>query len=238
MTNADDLRKLKKRISNLESSQNNLKKNEALMALLKASNAEQEALRKGTNFLRAKMNCTNYHCDALDQYGRKENVNLIDVDEKEHETEEDVIKAVVDRANFVLSKSDKYKDIQVSASDIQRAHRIGKPSTNKEGPCKARKIICRFKSYKLRQKIIFSKKTLKKHSKYKGSFFTENLTPFRSKLLWYLKNRCDGKLVKLHTRDGDIKAQKKNEDGDEDTWYTIRNPDDVFKLGIDINSRN
>ena len=197
MTNSEELRRLRNRISNLESSHSVLKKkNDALMALLKASNAEQDALRKETNFLRAKMNCTNYHCDALDQYGRKENTDLIDVEEKEDETEEDVMNAVVDRANFVLSQSEKYKDVKVSASDIQRVHRVGKPSTNNEGQRKKRKIICRFKSYKLRQKIIFSKKHLKKHSEFKDSFFTENLTPFRSKLLCYLKHKCDGKLVK------------------------------------------
>ena len=109
-------------------------------------------------------------------------------------------------------------------------------NVNKEGvrivPEKPRKIICRFKSYKLRQKIIFSKKALKAHVNYGSSFITEDLTPFRAKLLWYLKNKIDGRLVNLHTRDGNIHAQLKEDQGDEGKWYTIRNPDDVFKLGI------
>ena len=236
MVNSEELRRLRNRLSNLESSQAKLKKkNEKLTSLLKASLTEQESLRKETNFLRTQMKCTNYHCDSINQYGRKENADLIDVEEKDNEKEEDVISAVVDRANYVLSQSEKYKDIKVDASDIQRAHRVGKPRTDDEnGRKKPRKIICRFKSYKLRQRIMFSKKNLKKHPQYKDSFFTENLTPFRSKLLWYLKHKCGGKLVNLHTRDGDIKCQKKDANGIDDDWYTIRNPDDAFKLNVDI----
>lgn len=169
-------------------------------------------------------------------YTRRENIHIHEVPETLTETEDDVVNAIVDRANYALSKSTHYNGTVVSKADIQRAHRVGKPKVDKEGnrivPKKPRKIICRFKSYKLRQKIIFSKKQLKSHTQYGESFITEDLTPFRSKLLWYLKKKIDGKLVNLHTRDGNIHAQKKEAQGKDDQWYVIHNPDDLFAIGI------
>ena len=50
-----------------------------------------------------------------------------------------------------------------------------------------------------------SKKNLKSHTTFINSFITENLTPFRAKLLWYVKKKCDGRFVNVHTRDGTLK---------------------------------
>ena len=233
----DELRKLRNRLANLETSHSSLKnKVKQLHDVARKILEENKSLRKETNFLRAQVNCSNYHCDSVEQYGRKENGDFHDVNEEENEKESDIIKAVLDRANYVLSKSEKYKDTKVVASDIQRCHRVGKKkeSNDPNFPPKPRKIICRFKSYKLRQKIMLSKKHLKSHPQFNSSFITENLTPFRSKLLWYVKKKCNGHFVNVHTRDGNIKAQLKEAQGENDTWYTIKSPEDLFPHGIEV----
>ena len=100
MIQADELKKLRNRISNLETSHASLKKkNKQLHTIAKEVLAENKALWKETNFLRSQLNCSNYHCDAIEQYGRKENVDVHEVEESINEKESDVIKSVVDRAN-------------------------------------------------------------------------------------------------------------------------------------------
>ena len=237
MVTTEEFKKLKNRMSNLETSHTNLKKKyEKLVKIAKLAVEETKALQKETNFLRTKLNCVNYHCDAINQYGRKENADWNNVAEREgEETEKQVTKEVIDRANYVLSKDERFKGTVVEASDIQRVHRIGKKKISTDGTTpKPRKIICRFKSYKLRQKIILAKRHLKSHPTYKDSFITENLTPFRAKLLWYVKNKCDGKFVKAHTRGGDIKVQLKDAQKDDDEWYTIKSPDDLFRFNVNF----
>ena len=237
MVTTEEFKKLKNRMSNLETSHTNLKKKyEKLVKIAKLAVEETKALQKETNFLRTKLNCVNYHCDAINQYGRKENADWNNVAEREgEETEKQVTKEVIDRANYVLSKDERFKGTVVEASDIQRVHRIRKKKISTDGTTpKPRKIICLSKSYKLRQKIILAKRHLKSHPTYKDSFITENLTPFRAKLLWYVKNKCDGKFVKAHTRGGDIKVQLKDAQKDDDEWYTIKSPDDLFRFNVNF----
>ena len=246
---ADEFKKLKNRMAALEDSNKKLissnssikAKNDLLVKLAKEIVDENAALRKETNFLCSKLNCNNYHTDSVEQYGRRESLDVVHAEEIEDETEKQVVKAVIDRANYVLSQSEHYKDTRVEESDIQRCHRVGKKkeSADSSTPPKPRKIICKFKDYKLRQKIIFSKRHLKKHPSFKNSFFTENLTPFRSKLLWYIKNKCDGKFVNVHTRDGNINVQLKGEHEKTDPWYIIRSPEDLWKkFGVVVNLKH
>ena len=233
---AEELKQLCNRIGNLEASHTNLKKkNKQLHSVAKEMLVENKALWKEINFLRAQQNISHYHCDSVEQYGRKENTDWHEIDENEKES--DIVQAVVDRANYVLSKNEHYKGTTVNASDIQRCHRVGKKreSTDPNNPPAPRKIICRFKSYKLRQKVILSKKHLKSSSNFAGSFITENLTPFRSKLLWYVKNHCNGRFVNCHTRDGNITAQLNEAQGDNDPWVCIKSPEDLFQYNVNVN---
>ena len=240
----EEFRKLKNRVLNLETSHSNLKKansklegeNKMLKEIAKLAVEETQGLRRETNFLRTKLNCVNYHCDGINQYGRRENADWNRVPEKDgEETEKEVMEAVINRANYCLSKDTRFEGIVVEPSDIQRVHRIGRKKESTDGITpKPRKIICRFKSYKLRQKIILSKRHLKTHPTYKDSFITENLTPFRAKLLWYVKNKCDGRFVKAHTRDGNIRVQLREAQGDDDDWHYIRSPEDLFKFNVDF----
>ena len=40
--------------------------------------------------------------------------------------------------------------------------------------------------------------------------------------------------MKAHTRGGDIKVQLRDAQKDEDDWYTIKSPDDLFQFNIDF----
>ena len=82
--------------------------------------------------------------------------------------------------------------------------------------------------------MILSKKHLKSSPNYFKSFITENLTPFRAKLLWYVKNKCDGRFVNAHTRNGNINVQLKEACGQDDEWHIIKSPEDLFSHGVDV----
>ena len=69
---------------------------------------------------------------------------------------------------------------------------------------------------------------------FNGSFITEDLTQFRSKLLWFVKKKCGGKFVNCHTRNGEIYAQLKDAQGHDDDFITIKSPEDLFKYDIDV----
>ena len=70
-------------------------------------------------------------------------------------------------------------------------------------------------------------------SKFSKAYIAEDLTPWRSKLLWYAKKKCGNKYVKCHTRNGKIKA-KLVSNPDSKEWITISNPDDFHAHNIDI----
>ena len=41
--------------------------------------------------------------------------------------------------------------------------------------------------------------------------------------------------MNCHTRNGSIKAQLKNAQKDDDPWYTINSPEDLFPLNVNVN---
>ena len=75
---------------------------------------------------------------------------------------------------------------------------------------------------------------MKGNPDFNGSFITEDLTQFRSKLLWFVKKKCGGKFVNCHTRNGEIYSQLKDAQGDDDDFITIKSPEDLFKYDIDV----
>ena len=210
-------------------------------------------LHKDSNFLRTKLNLANFNNDALEQYERRESLRIHSVPEVAA-GKDDPQKEFIESAKFVLSQLDEqspfkeFKNRRVGPSDIQRCHRIGKPKVNTDdtpkkkenGSTKTRPIIVKLKDYKLRMAILLNKKKMEKQPAYKqqNRFITEDLTPFRNKLLWYTKNICknvkgDKLFSDVHTRDGRIKAKKASDRNSKD-WITISTPDDFHKHGHDI----
>ena len=235
----------KERVAKLEREVKTLhEENGTLKNGLKAAVNEIQSLHKENNDLRTHINLLNYQNDSLGQYGRKESLRVQKAPEAVGETE-DAEAIVLESANFVLSqiKSDdmfsEFKDFKVTRNDLQRCHRVG----DKEKAIKRKKqrpIIAKFKDYRLRMAILLNKKKLEKNREFKaqGRFFTEDLTPFRNKLLWYTKNHvkdAHGKdmFYHVHTRDGKIKAKKVGGNSDQ-KWITITTPDDFHRHGHDV----
>ena len=187
-------RKLKKRLEVSE------EQNAMLKETLEAVRKETEEMRKENNFLRTQINVLNYQRDSLNQYGRKECFQL---NKSEEKANDDPTAEIIEKSNFILQKIDEdgpfkeFKGRKITANDIQRCHRVG-DQEKAQSRGKPRPIIAKFKCYKLRMAILINKKKLQSKREYanQGLFFSENLTPFRNKLLWYTKNKCldqDGK---------------------------------------------
>lgn len=107
--------------------------------------------------------------DQAEQYSRRNNIRISGCPETANE----------DTDNIVLKMaSDIGCDLQVH--EIDRSHRVGKPGENRTRP---REIIVKFTSYRARQKLYKMHVALKDHG-YQGTFLNEDLTQYRSKLLY------------------------------------------------------
>ena len=246
----------KERVSKLEENLKQLEKkckkqgavNKSLAAGLKLAIGEIKRLSENNNDLRTNINKLNYQIDAHGQYNRRESGRLLETPEAKQGETDDAVNHVLESANFVLSQIDDadddfsdLKDYKVTLSDLQRCHRVGDEKKARERK-KTRPIIAKFKDYRLRMAILLNKKKLGKNAQFKaqGRFFTEDLTPFRNKLLWYTKNHVKDPndasanlFYHVHTREGKIKARKKG--GDARKWVTIVSPDDFLAHGHTVN---
>ena len=171
-------------------------------------------------FLNKELNRTNYRVDTQQQYGRRESMKAYNLDPAIHGN--DPVKIIMDMAREIESKA-KDKDgnsikIDLHEDDIQRCHFLG---NNKK------KLICKFIPYRMRMKILLNKKVINgaRAGKYKDVFIAEDLTPMRSRLVWYMKKKCTTKFTKLHTRDGTIRFKKEGKV----PWLSITNPDELFQ---------
>lgn len=107
--------------------------------------------------------------DQAEQYSRRNNIRISGCPETANE----------DTDNIVLKMaSDIGCDLQLH--EIDRSHRVGKPGENRTRP---REIIVKFTSYRARQKLYKMRVALKDHG-YQGTFLNEDLTQYRSKLLY------------------------------------------------------
>ena len=218
--------------------------NAELMDHLKKANSTILQLYKHLNMVIGAVNRSNYQNDEIEQYGRRESFRIIDIPELP--LEYDGKGYVVDKEDCksVAIETAKLVGVEMEKVHIQRAHRIGKrriPTKQNPNP-KARQLIVKLKDSAQRMNVIFQKKKLQEEAKkqeldkFRNAYIAEDLTPMRSKLLWYAKNKCDGKFKTCHTKDGRIKARLVSST-DTAGWITISNPDDFHAHGIDIDHK-
>jgi small-conductance mechanosensitive channel len=127
--------------------------------------------------------------DDLEQYGRRNSLRFHNcpVSNQQHGIDTDAI--VMD-----LCKSK--MNIDLTDEDISRSHQIGKP--NKSGNIQ---IICKFKNWKIKNKVYTEKKKMKNTS----IFVTEDLTNYRQEIIHELsKAKRAEKLHSFWTNDGRI----------------------------------
>ena len=205
---------------------------------LEISNSNLAAVKSENAQLKQAFTLTNFKLDTLEQYGRRENLRFHNIPESE-ENKDDGENQVLEIANAL--------NIELMPSDIQCAHRLGKKRAN-TNPTKApnpRPIIVRFQSFKKRNQFLYAKPSLKKNENYKNVFISEDLTPLRAKLLLYIKHHCEDKFVQCHTINGKIRFKKSavmeglplDDNGKDPVTgkrMTVTSPDELFKVGIDI----
>ena len=61
---------------------------------------------------------------------------------------------------------------------------------------------------------------------FKNLFIAEDLSPFRSRLMWTIKQKFEENFVNVHTRNGTIRMKR---DAKDENWLKINNTDDLFK---------
>ena len=183
---------------------------------------------KEMNFLRTSINLANYRTDAREQYNRRESFKVINVtDELGNDPEKiifDICKEIEDRAP--PDNNGEKVSFNLKTQDICRCHFMGTGER--------KKLICKFtpSAYRLKSKLMLNKRHVNKirDGKFKKAFIAEDLTPLRSRLLWFIKNKFDHKYHKVHSRNGVIKMKLKSDDTNSGDWISVSNPDDLHKL--------
>ena len=135
-----------------------------------------------------------YETDKLEMFTRRENIRISSLGEDANEVLEDKI--------FELASD---IEVNISVNDISVAHRLGKNTNNG----KPHQIIVRFVSRSNTVKMLLNKKKMKQMSKYKNIYINEDLSPARSKMLYYTKSLDNVK--QAYTKNGKIFCKGHND---------------------------
>ena len=131
--------------------------------------------------------------DDQEQYSRRNSIRFsIQKGEIKGESCEDIVMETLSEMGIK----------EVTKSDIDRCHRVGKRSRDKE-----RQILCKFKSYKPRSVVFSAKKSAPA-----GVFISEDLTAKKSNLLYKARIlRREGKIKQCWSYDGRIYIKMKDD---------------------------
>ena len=187
---------------------------------------------KHINDLRREHNRTNYRMDTQQQYGRLESISGINLGIFGNMSAEEIIFEIAKEIERKSEGPDKNPVvIDLHSSDIERCHFLG----NKTARENKKKLICKFGSYKMRMKFIKNKRLINSQTtgRFKDVFICEDLTPMRSRLVWFIKNNHSDKFCNVHTMNGVIRMkEKKGTDAEtaDSNWLSVSNVDDLYKL--------
>ena len=132
---------------------------------------------------------------SLDQYGRRENVEFVNIPESI--TQEQLMKHISEVCKSI--------NIKVTENDVHNLHRIGKKSS------RPRNVIVRFVNRKTAFTLLKNKKKLKS-TKYKY-YITENLCPYNKQIFNRLyKHKKNNEINSLWTYNGNVFIKVTEED--------------------------
>lgn len=122
--------------------------------------------------------------ESAEQYSRRNCLKISGVPENiEKSTDE----YVCDLARAI--------DVDIRVEDIDRSHRLGRPSSAAEQRSRPRDIIVKFVSYRARAKF-YKARVLTKSKGYRGVFINEHLTRSRGTLLYEARRRVKSRQLK------------------------------------------
>lgn len=172
-------------------------------------------LRKENRDLLERVAKLEIRADVAEQYSRRNCLRIAGVPENEAED--------TDAYMIDLSKA---IGAEVTLSDIERSHRVGKPSTVTHHSSRPRDIIVKFSSYRTRRKV-YGARTSTKTSGYNGVYINEDLTKPRNKLLLKARKMVkDKRLKSAWSSDGNILVRDLR-----DTKHRIMSEGDLSVFG-------
>ena len=143
--------------------------------------------------------------DELEQYGRRQNLEIVGVSEKEDEN-----------TNAIVLEVAKMLDVDIMSSHISTSHRLPKKKASSRNNSGSSPIIVRFTSRDIRNQIYANRKKARfvdlknfSVSDTKNIFVNENLTPTRKQLFWKTKQEVKNNSWKyIWTHNGNVFVKK------------------------------
>ena len=143
--------------------------------------------------------------DELEQYGRRQNLEIVGVPEKEDEN-----------TNAIVLEVAKMLDVDIMSSHISTSHRLPKKKASSRNNSGSSPIIVRFTSRDIRNQIYANRKMARfvdlknfSVSDTKNIFVNENLTPTRKQLFWKTKQEVKNNSWKyIWTHNGNVFVKK------------------------------
>ena len=182
-------------------------------SLLATSKKQEEIQRLKTQSASLEVLGTNESkkVDALEQYGRRLNLEIAGVPVKDNENTNDIVIEIAKLAN-----------VEITKDQIPTSHRLAaKPKRNAidQAARSPPPIIVRFISRDIRNRLYTNRQNLRnansKHSATDGMnhfYINENLTRYRKKLFWNVKTRAKSHQFKYYwTSNGNIFVKKSDE---------------------------
>ena len=143
--------------------------------------------------------------DELEQYGRRQNLEIVGVPEKEDEN-----------TNAIVLEVAKMLDVDIMSSHISTSHRLPKKKASSRNNSGSSPIIVRFTSRDIRNQLYANRKKARfvdlknfSVSDTKNIFVNENLTPTRKQLFWKTKQEVKNNSWKyIWTHNGNVFVKK------------------------------
>ena len=159
--------------------------------------------------------------DSLEQYGRRNNLEIVGVPCKEGEN-----------TNKIAMEVCKLIDVDITQDQISTSHRLQTKKRANEQITSP--IIVRFISRDVRNKVFSIRKLIRCADMKKffingieNLYVNENLTKFRKKLFWSAKQKAKSNGFRFYwTANGNIFVRR----SEESTPILIRNEDDLLKI--------
>jgi hypothetical protein len=140
--------------------------------------------------------------DSLEQYGRRSLIRVAGI--SEGGSDEDT--------NTIVQKIISDIDPDLSPTDIERSHRVGKLGDSRgHNHARPRQIIVRLTNPIVKRRILKCRKNLKSYSKYKHVYINEDLTRTRNKIHSHARQLLKRKTIaQLWTTNGKILMKDKD----------------------------
>lgn len=136
---------------------------------------------------------TQLKLNDMEQYGRRNNIRIDGIENKDGEIADETTKVVIQKLNT------KMKNLNITEKDIDACHRIGETKSGK------RQIIVKFVSRQTRDRVIRSRKLFRDDSIY----LNEDLTKLTETVLMSVKRKMTDEVHAVWSRDCKIYYKNK-----------------------------